>query len=335
MTPSCISALRSALRSDSDFYIYRLPGAPDYQLCPEACTTEKRPSGACFVVSTYSGTTLYMTPGKSKKAPARSKAAPLPEATTRESYSRGFEIIHSWLTAHGGKVVLSRVKRADAPDDIPAFLAELGRRNPDAYIFMFRIARTGLWLGASPELLLHADSRGSVDTVSLAGTRPAHTAGESEEPWDVKNIQEQRMVTDFITDTLTQSGYQTILAPVQTHRAGAVEHLMTSIHAEPVMGLVSPVQIAMSLAPTPAVCGLPRADARRLIAEAEEHDRGCYAGFSGPIRADGSIDLYVTIRCAMLESTHAALFLGGGNTALSDLDSEWQETEAKSRWYFL
>lgn len=333
MTPSCLSQLHRALESGSDFYIYRLPRVAEYQLCPEARTSEKRPSSACFVVSTYGGYTLYMTPGKSKRR-VRSISAPMPAGTSRESYGRGFGIIHSWLTAHGGKVVLSRVKRADAPDDIPAFLAELGRRNPDAYIFMFRTARTGLWLGASPELLLHADTRGSVDTVSLAGTRPAHPDGKPE-CWDVKNIQEQRMVTDFITDTLTQSGYQPILAPVETHRAGAVEHLMTPIHAEPVMGLVSPLQIAMSLAPTPAVCGLPRADARHLIAEAEEHDRGCYAGFSGPIRADGSMDLYVTIRCAMIESTHAALFLGGGNTALSDLEAEWQETEEKCRWYFL
>lgn len=333
MTPLCISQLRRALESGSDFYIYRLPGGAEYQLCPEARTSEKRPAAACFVVSTYGGSTLYMTPGKSKRnAPAAS--VPLPEATSRESYERGFKIIHSWLTSHGGKVVLSRVKRADAPADIPAFLAELGRRNPDAYIFMFRTASTGLWLGTSPELLLHACSRGSVDTVSLAGTRPACSDGTSER-WDVKNIQEQRMVTDFITDTLTLSGYQPILAPVETRRAGAVEHLMTPIHAEPVMLMVSPLQIAISLAPTPAVCGLPRADARRLIAEVEEHDRGCYAGFSGPIRADGSMDLYVTIRCAKIESSHAALFLGGGNTALSDLQTEWQETETKSRWYFL
>ena len=60
-----------------------------------------------------------------------------------------------------------------------------------------------------------------------------------------------------------------------------------------------------ALHPTPAVCGRPRADARELLASAEEFDRGLYAGPFGWIGGDGA-EFAVAIRSALLQAPHEA-----------------------------
>jgi len=76
---------------------------------------------------------------------------------------------------------------------------------------------TGCWIGASPELLLEASGNG-VKTMALAGTR---AAGESRE-WDCKNLEEQQMVTDFISETLSGNGLDISISPLYTRNAGKV-----------------------------------------------------------------------------------------------------------------
>ena len=75
-------------------------------------------------------------------------------------------------------------------------------------------------MGASPEMLL-SSSDGSLHTVALAGTRLAGT----EEAWDVKNIEEQELVVDFIMSAM--EGLAPEKGSTFTRVAGPVEHLCT------------------------------------------------------------------------------------------------------------
>ena len=72
--------------------------------------------------------------------------------------------------------------------------------------------------------------------------------------------------------------------------------------------------------PTPAVCGRPRADARDLLAAAEDFDRGLYAGPFGWIGGDGA-EFAVAIRSALLQAPatvqHAAVVPLGDDTGPS------------------
>lgn len=65
-----------------------------------------------------------------------------------------------------------------------------------------------------------------------------------------------------------------------------------------------------------------------MISKVEVHDRALYCGYLGPIKQE--LKWYANIRCMQVFKDGYLLHLGGGITAESELESEWQETELKS-----
>ena len=68
-----------------------------------------------------------------------------------------------------------------------------------------------------------------------------------------------------------------------------------------------------------------------LIGRLEPSPRSLYAGYWGAWRWYGRTELMVNIRCLRIQKELAVLHVGGGITAESDPDSEWEETEQKAR----
>lgn len=223
------------------------------------------------------------------------------------------------------KVVLSRIKqlKLDAEQQ-PAHLFELlCRAYPNAFVSMLSLPGWGLWLGASPELLLEGDGE-TFKTMSLAGTRALLPEPR---PWTDKEIREQAVVTQYICDTLEQAGLEVLTDEQQTITAGQVQHLCNHISARGHSGIFDLVK---KLHPTPAVCGMPVAAARNYIRFHEAHQRRLYGGFLGPVDAEGYTRLYVNLRSMEIHKNLAGLYLGGGIVAGSDPAAEWQETEHKA-----
>ncbi len=112
-------------------------------------------------------------------------------------------------------------------------------------------------------------------------------------------------------------------------RLSTLTHLATTVAGH----LADPAPSALALAgllhPTPAVGGIPRADALVAIAELESFDRGLYAGPVGWVDSRGDGDWAVALHCADLAGSRARLVAGAGIVADSDPDAEWAETEAK------
>ena len=88
-------------------------------------------------------------------------------------------------------------------------------------------------------------------------------------------------------------------------------------------------KVVDALHPTPAVCGLPKAEAMLFIARHEGIRRDYYSGFAGPVGINGETHLYVSLRCARLEGRTMTFFAGGGIMPESRCEEEWMETEAK------
>ncbi|EKC80440.1 protein containing Chorismate binding protein, partial [human gut metagenome] len=85
-----------------------------------------------------------------------------------------------------------------------------------------------------------------------------------------------------------------------------------------------------ALYPTPAVCGIPKDEARRFILQYEHQSRKYYSGFVGPISPKGKTHLYVSLRCMnILDDGSCELYAGGGLLKESEMEKEWKETEAK------
>lgn len=221
------------------------------------------------------------------------------------------------------KVVLAREKVIKTvPRTIDLFL-KFSLAYPEACVFLFNTNETGCWMGATPERLLSVEN-GSAKAASLAGTRPLN----SKEPWSDKELEEQAIVTQSIQNTFEFHGLSNIqTTELTTKQAGPVEHLFCEVSGEMPDDLSSQ-ELARALHPTPAVGGVPRKKALEFINTHEKIKREYYAGYFG-ISTAKRADYYVNLRSMKLFANGLVLYAGGGITAASDPEAEWEETERK------
>lgn len=240
-----------------------------------------------------------------------------------------------------GKVVLARALEltGDRAPDIPAMLQRLARRDARGYTFALPTGTGSTLLGASPELLV--SRRGTTLVANpLAGSTPRsddlaedvrRAAALLESP---KDLHEHAVVV---------AAMRAVLAPYCTElhvperptlvRTAAMWHLSTTLTGTLAAPSVSALELACAMHPTPAVCGVPTALARRVIGELEPFDRGMYSGIVGWGDADGDGEWVVTIRCAEALDRGLRLFAGAGVVASSDPAAETAETSAKFRTF--
>ena len=229
------------------------------------------------------------------------------------------------------KVVLSRVKElaGDYRPRLAEIFDRLCKAYPGAFVYMFNVAGQS-WIGATPEALLC--SRGErLFTVSLAGTRPYSEADLDLQRWNAKERAEQDYVTRQIEAILHDFNVRGVEKKgPYARRAGALLHLCSEFSFP--YPAIAPMLGAFvdGLHPTSAVCGIPKAGAMELIASVERHDRGFYSGYLGPVDPRAGIQLFVNLRCMRVLPDRLALFVGGGITADSVPEDEWEETEMKS-----
>lgn len=244
------------------------------------------------------------------------------------------------------KVVLSRCLE-NASKALPLDLfRRLLVNYPNALCYFWYHPKVGLWLGATPEILLMLRN-GQLTTMSLAGTQK-YTGAENA-TWGHKEVEEQQLVTDYITDALKNKVDRLRKTGTETVRAGELLHLRTKI-----TGLVEKDNleaVVTALHPTPAVCGIPKKNAQDFIWDNEKYDREFYTGFLGELNLKtgeqrsssrrnqenqayrsliNTTTLYVNLRCMQLKATKAYIYVGGGITKDSNPEREWDETVAKS-----
>ena len=230
------------------------------------------------------------------------------------------------------KIVLSRVLVMEIANAInySKFFDELCEKYQNTFVYFLYTPETGIWSGATPETLLKKENN-RVETMAVAGTRLLSDY-ESEPEWDEKEKEEQQLVSTYIENLLSELGVKDyeIKGP-ETIVAGNIVHLKTSFSIN-LEFLKDRLGIFIKgLHPTPAVCGLPKADAYHLIEKAETHKRKLYTGFIGPWNLDKESKLFVNLRCAEFTDNKILAYVGGGLTKDSIPADEWQETKNKSR----
>ena len=197
---------------------------------------------------------------------------------------------------------------------------------PRMMIYLCHTPITGTWLGSTPEILLSGCAQ-NWKTVALAGTLPIIDGIEPTE-WSDKNKEEQAIVAEYVRKIIKKHGLKMTEKGPYTARAGQLVHLKTDFlfHLKETHYLGN---LLKELHPTPAVCGLPKAEAYRFIIENEGYDRRYYTGFVGWLDPEGQTDLYVNLRCMEIRSTEVKLYAGGGILPSSDVRAEWEETGQK------
>jgi menaquinone-specific isochorismate synthase len=234
------------------------------------------------------------------------------------------------------KAVLARcIKLVSTEAFDPAqALIRLSGRYPDCYRFLFEPVSGRAFFGATPELLVRVRAD-TVQSVALAGSARRGLTPEEDDLIanelfnDPKERREHALVARQITQTLShftrnidQPGVPSI------RRLANIQHLETKIGAV----LTSPIgvlPILEALHPTPAVGGLPRAEALRYIHAHEYVSRGWYASPVGWIDHRGDGLFTVAIRSAISVENQAMLYAGAGIVREANPRSEWSEIGLK------
>jgi len=230
------------------------------------------------------------------------------------------------------KIVLARCSDEEATDILPEELfLKACRLYPRMFIALVYTPQSGLWLTATPEILLEGRGR-NWRTIALAGTMELEgelLGGEGETvTWSVKNIEEQRIVATYIAECLEQFTDDFREEGPRTVRAANLVHLRSDFTFKlPDSSCIG--DLLGQLHPTPAVCGLPKREAFDFIVHNEHTPRRYYSGFMGWLNPLGETHLYVSLRCMNIKAEQYHLYAGGGLLKDSTEAQEWQETEAK------
>ena len=266
----------------------------------------------------------------------------------KKAYAEDFECFHRQLENNRfDKIVLARKASMQTHIGAKALFMRACRLYPRLFVALVYTPQSGMWLMATPEILLKGDGC-DFSTMSLAGTQkaePSRTVADypvEGVEWSVKNQEEQQYVTDYIEQCIKTFTDDYSLKGPYTTMAANLYHLRTDI-AFRLRDTLHLGDVLESLYPTPAVCGIPKAETREFILRHEHQPRKYYSGFVGPLMMKGKTNLFVSLRCMniLLEdgSGHhrphspklitCELYAGGGLLKESEMEKEWNETEAK------
>ncbi|BFM41151.1 isochorismate synthase [Synechocystis sp. LKSZ1] len=233
------------------------------------------------------------------------------------------------------KVVLAQALdvETEQPFQVSRCLQNLRKNYGDCHLFSLGNGQGQSFVGASPERLFSIRQHQLV-TDALAGSAARGRTPAEEESLtqhllhNPKERREHQAVLEFILQRLTEAGLSPCCAPLQLLKLSNIQHLWTPIQA-PWPAHLHPLDLLAKLHPTPAVAGVPSAQACAAIRHHENFDRSLYAAPLGWIDSDGNSEFIVGIRSALLGKYQARLFAGAGIVAGSDPDREMAEIELK------
>ncbi|HET9565679.1 MAG TPA: aminodeoxychorismate synthase component I [Mycobacterium sp.] len=178
----------------------------------------------------------------------------------------------------------------------------------------------------SPELFLRRAGE-SVTSSPIKGTLP-RTADPAALRASVKDVAENIMIVDLVRNDLSRvamTGTVTVPELLAVRPAPGVWHLVSTVSAR------VPVDVPMAALldaafPPASVTGTPKTRARQLLSGWELRRRGVYCGTVGLASPIAGCELNVAIRTVEFGAdASAVLGVGGGITADSDPDREWDE----------
>jgi para-aminobenzoate synthetase component 1 len=178
----------------------------------------------------------------------------------------------------------------------------------------------------SPELFLRRSGE-TVTSSPIKGTLPRH-ADPAALRASVKDVAENIMIVDLVRNDLgrvAMTGTVTVPELLAVEPAPGVWHLVSTVSARVDVG-VPMGSVLEATFPPASVTGTPKLRARQLLRGWEPHRRGVYCGTVGLASPVAGCELNVAIRTVEFDASgNAVLGVGGGITADSDPDREWDE----------
>ncbi len=220
-------------------------------------------------------------------------------------------------------------------DGDPISLFAEGVRHLRARRAAFLGGEWGSVVSFSPELFLARQGR-HVRSTPIKGTLPRRSAADDGLAQrlreSTKDVAENVMITDLVRNDLGRvcaTGSVRVPELLKVRPAPGVWHLESTVEGLLAAG-TSDADLLAATFPPGSVTGAPKIRALDLIAELEPTARGVYTGAIGLASPIAGLELNVAIRTFEIHDGTIALGVGGGITADSDSEAEWQECLHKS-----
>ena len=188
-------------------------------------------------------------------------------------------------------------------------------------------------LSLSPERFLRID-QGTVTSQPIKGTAPRHSDPERDAALaqsllnSEKDRAENVMITDLLRNDLGQfckTGSVRVTELCGLHSFNNVHHLISTVEGELAQD-VSAGQMLLATSPGGSITGAPKKRAVEIIAELEPTPRGAYCGSLFILGGGNFLQSSIAIRTLEVTGNTVHCWGGGGITASSQWEAEYQET---------
>jgi isochorismate synthase EntC len=248
----------------------------------------------------------------------------------KKSWQDGYDKLMSRIKeGHLKKVVLAN--RFLFPNSHQLALSDLltegvGSSSDNRFRFLYAEDEYNWFYSRTPERFMTINDN-VCQSEALGGTISA-----SEDKISKKVLREHLLIIDDINHyckELQLVPQWNTIDNATTLNLGSIKHLWHTFHV-PITKHVKLSDMLFNMHPTPAVCGVPRKEAREAIREYEVFERGYYAAPVGVVWGQ-SCDFIVNLRTVFSEKDYFSIPIGVGLLQESDFEEEWQEILGKLR----
>lgn len=234
------------------------------------------------------------------------------------------------------QVVLANRYEYSFSGDLLKLYRELRRINPSPFMFFMKF-KDVITIGASPELLVHTNTKNQMYLEALAGTV---RRGDSEEEdaalavtllADEKEVAEHSMLVDLARNDvgrISSVGTVQIDDLMYIKKLSHVQHISSIVSGSMSPGVTAFDALASSF-PAGTLSGAPKIESIKMIAELESYERGPYGGTIGYFSYNGESVHAVNIRSVSAIANQLFLHSGSGIVFDSNSDREFQEIHEK------
>ena len=262
---------------------------------------------------------------------------------TKDEYCTAVRLVKEYIAA-GDIYQVNLSQRFAVPFDSDPWdtYLRLKERNPAPYAAYLNLDDFQI-ISSSPECFLTLNPTNQlVETRPIKGTRPrsADPAEDqrlaSELLTSQKDLAENVMIVDLERNDLgrvCEFGSVSVPNLYVLESYPTVHHLVSTVTGR-LRRECDAVDFLTACFPGGSITGAPKIRAMEIIDELEPVRRGVYTGSIGYLGFDGSVNLNIAIRTAVVKDDVCYFHVGGGIVADSDPEMEYQETLDKGRAFF-
>ena len=261
-------------------------------------------------------------------------AEPFSSSISKDMYRQSIATIHDYiLSGDCYQVNFAQRFAAGIKGDSWAAYRVVREGLAGGFSGFLRITADHSILSLSPERFLTVRN-GLVTTQPIKGTAPRHADPIQDAVLaralsaSAKDRAENVMITDLLRNDLGQfclPGSVLVTELCGLRSFSNVHHLISTVEGT-LRADISPGQLLLATSPGGSITGAPKRRAVEIIAELESHPRGAYCGSIFVMIGSQLLQSSIAIRTLESKAGTLVCWGGGGITASSLWESEYQET---------